>query len=136
MFTLYGTQIRDFLDELKQGKGGIMERDHMLILGFSPKALSLISEICDALESEGGGTIVMMDDLDRQFMEEQLKVLIIFHDSFPSDPLSHFNNLLTSSAVSDGDNTPRLQGGRSAGFAHGSIGSYASVCTDGIMHSR
>jgi hypothetical protein len=59
-----------------------MEREHMLILGFSPKALSLISEICDALESEGGGTIVVMDDLDRQFMEQQLKVLSLNNVQF------------------------------------------------------
>jgi hypothetical protein len=64
--------IRDFLDELKRGTRAIIERDHIVILGFSIKSVALISEICDALESEGGGTIVIMDDLDKQWMEDHI----------------------------------------------------------------
>merc|ERR1719149_152403 len=56
--------ISDFLNELKRGTRAIIETDHIVILGFSVKSVALIEEICDALESEGGGTIVIMDDLD------------------------------------------------------------------------
>ena len=64
--------IKDFLDELKRGTRAIVENDHLIILGFSLKAIALITEICDALESEGGGTIVVMDDLDKSVMDAQI----------------------------------------------------------------
>jgi len=65
--------IRDFLEDLKKGTRAVIETDHIVILGFSIKAVALISEICDALESEGGGTIVIMDDLDKTWMEDNIK---------------------------------------------------------------
>jgi len=64
--------IKDFLDELKRGTRAIVENDHVIILGCNVKAIALITEICDALESEGGGTIVVMDDLDKSVMDSQI----------------------------------------------------------------
>ena len=72
--------IRDFLDELKRGTRAIVEADHIIILGFSVKSVALICEVCDALESEGGGTIVIMDDCEKQGMDEIIEQNIIKSD--------------------------------------------------------
>jgi hypothetical protein len=61
--------IHDFLDSIKRGTRAVVEQDHIVILGLSPKVVAIIIEACNALESEGGRAIVLMDDLDRNVIE-------------------------------------------------------------------
>jgi hypothetical protein len=72
--------IRDFLDDLKRGTRAVVETDHIVILGWSDKTVALVSELCDALESEGGGTIVVMDELEKYEMDDRIRPFLAKKD--------------------------------------------------------
>ena len=72
--------IRDFLDDLKRGTRAVVEADHIVILGWSDKTVALVSELCDALESEGGGTIVVMDELEKYEMDDRIRPFLAKKD--------------------------------------------------------
>jgi hypothetical protein len=53
------------LADLQRGRSPVAEQGHVLILGWSPKALTMIEELAIANESEGGVTIVLFAPLDK-----------------------------------------------------------------------
>ena len=53
-----------------QGLGNVVEKDHSLILGWTSFTVQYILEICLANESEGGGVIVVLDDVDKEVVTE------------------------------------------------------------------
>ena len=63
--------IRNMLDALKKGKSKVVERGHTLILGWTDRCPALIKEIALACESEGGGTICILAEQDRQVLEAE-----------------------------------------------------------------
>mgnify|MGYP002840097921 FL=1 len=58
----------------------MVEADHIVILGWSDKTVALVSELCDALESEGGGTIVVMDELEKYEMDDRIRPFLAKKD--------------------------------------------------------
>eukprot|EP00960_Hanusia_phi_P077665 768725-Hanusia_phi.AAC.3 len=64
--------VSEKVDEFKKGKNRILARDHVLILGFSEKCLDVIEQLAMAMESEGGGEIVVLADKPKEEMEESL----------------------------------------------------------------
>jgi len=72
MIGIISEYIGDKVDELKKGKSRIIESDHTVILGWNDKSLAIIQQIALANESEGGGTIVVLADEDKDELESKL----------------------------------------------------------------
>ncbi|CAK4086154.1 unnamed protein product [Aphanomyces euteiches] len=64
--------VREKMDSLKKGKSQIVEDNHTLLLGWTDKSIYLIREICRANESEKGGVIVVLAELEKEHLEAEL----------------------------------------------------------------
>jgi voltage-gated potassium channel Kch len=65
--------IDEKLDELKKGRSRVLESNHTLILGWSKKIFSVISEIIEANSNQSAPSIVILADLDKVEMEDELR---------------------------------------------------------------
>ncbi len=64
------------IDELRKGKSSVIERDHTLILGWSPKVFQIVSELCIANESRGKTAVVILAEQDKVEMEDALRAKV------------------------------------------------------------
>lgn len=65
--------IEDAISELRKGKSLVIEKDHTLILGWGPKVFQIISELVIANENQQRPRIVVMADMDKVEMEDELR---------------------------------------------------------------
>lgn len=65
--------IEGTLDELRKGRSRVLEKNHTLILGWSPKIFSIISELLIANTSQKRPRIVIMADKDKVEMEDEIR---------------------------------------------------------------
>ena len=72
MIGIISDYLAEKVDDLKKGKSRIIDVDHTVILGWNDKSLSIIQQVSLANESEGGGTIVVLANDDKEIMEERL----------------------------------------------------------------
>ena len=83
------------LDELRKGKTPVIETGHTLILGWSPKIMTIIAELILANENQPSSTVVVMAPEDKVFMEDEIrsriprnkKTRVVCRTGNPSDPL-------------------------------------------------
>ncbi|MCW3085787.1 MAG: potassium transporter TrkA [Bacteroidetes bacterium] len=61
------------LDEMRKGRSQVLEKEHTLILGWSPKVFSIISELIIANENQKKARIVIMADRDKVEMEDEIR---------------------------------------------------------------
>lgn len=61
------------MDDLRKGRSFVLEKDHVLILGWSSKIFTIISEICIANENQKRGVIVILADMDKVLMEDEIR---------------------------------------------------------------
>jgi voltage-gated potassium channel Kch len=61
------------LEELRKGRSKVIEQDHTLILGWSPKIFSILSELIIANENRKKPRIVIMADKDKVEMEDEVR---------------------------------------------------------------
>lgn len=61
------------LDEMRKGRSKVLEADHTLILGWSSKVFSIISELIIANENQKRPRIVIMADKDKVEMEDEIR---------------------------------------------------------------
>lgn len=61
------------LEELRKGRSFVIEKDHVLILGWSSKIFTIISELVIANENQKRGVIVILADKDKVEMEDEIK---------------------------------------------------------------
>lgn len=61
------------MEALKRGKSSVVETNHYLLLGWSDKSFSLIRELILAMESEGGGVIVILSERDKDEIEGEVR---------------------------------------------------------------
>lgn len=64
--------IENRLAELRKGRSRVIERDHVVILGWSPKIFPVISELAIANENQKHGRIVILAARDKSEMEDEL----------------------------------------------------------------
>lgn len=64
------------LEELRKGRSFVVEKDHTLILGWSSKVFSIVSELIVANSNRANAVIVILADKDKVEMEEELKLKI------------------------------------------------------------
>lgn len=64
------TGIENKMTSLQKGKSLVLEKNHVIILGFNENALNIISELIIANENHKHQRIVIMDDVDKTEMED------------------------------------------------------------------
>lgn len=67
-----GLQVK--VDELRKGRSLVVERNHVVILGWSPKIFTIMSELVAANQSRRDGCIVILAEKDKVEMEDELKL--------------------------------------------------------------
>lgn len=63
----------DKMIQLRKGRSNVLERDHTLILGWSPQLFLVIAEICRANNSRRRSSIVVLADRDKVEMEDEIR---------------------------------------------------------------
>ncbi|GAB4132713.1 MAG: lipoprotein [Bacteroidia bacterium] len=61
------------LDELRKGHSRVIEQEHTLILGWSPKIFTIISELIIANQNRKNARIVILADKDKVEMEDEIR---------------------------------------------------------------
>ncbi|MEM0939024.1 MAG: potassium transporter TrkA [Bacteroidota bacterium] len=61
------------LEVLRKGRSFVIEKDHVLILGWSSKIFTIIPELVEANENQKRGIIVILADMDKVIMEDEIK---------------------------------------------------------------
>jgi ion channel POLLUX/CASTOR len=61
------------IEELRKGRSDVLEDDHTLILGWSPRVPSIVKELIIANESRKRAAVVIVADVDKTVMEETLR---------------------------------------------------------------
>ncbi|XP_057758076.1 ion channel POLLUX isoform X1 [Arachis stenosperma] len=69
MLGLVSDAISEKVDSLRKGKSEVIERNHILILGWSDKLGSLLKQLAIANKSVGGGVIVVLAEKEKEEME-------------------------------------------------------------------
>jgi voltage-gated potassium channel Kch len=65
--------IEDKLTELRKGRSFVVERDHTLILGWSPKIFTVLSELAVANENRSKPRVVILAEKDKVEMEDEIR---------------------------------------------------------------
>jgi ion channel POLLUX/CASTOR len=74
--TLIGTitsGMEGAIEEMRKGRSKVLETNHTLILGWSPKIFTVISELLIANENKKKPRIVIMADRDKVEMEDEIR---------------------------------------------------------------
>ncbi len=64
------------IEEMRKGRSFVIEQDHTLILGWSSKVFTIISELVIANESQKRPRIVVMGDKDKVEMEDEIRAKV------------------------------------------------------------
>jgi voltage-gated potassium channel Kch len=64
------------LEDLRKGRSFVVEEDHTLILGWSSRIFLIISELVIANENQKNPRIVILADLDKVEMEEEIRAKV------------------------------------------------------------
>lgn len=70
---LVSSGIMDKIDTLRKGRSAVIEEGHVLILGWSSKIYTIISELILANENQKRGVIVILADKDKVEMEDEIR---------------------------------------------------------------
>lgn len=68
-----GNGIQNKLEELRKGRSVVIEKEHTLILGWSSKIFTIISELVIANENQKNPCIVILADRDKVEMEDEIR---------------------------------------------------------------
>ncbi len=70
------TGLESKLEELRKGRSRVIERDHTVILGWSPQIFTLISELVTANANRRRSCIAILADRDKVQMEDEIRSLV------------------------------------------------------------
>src|SRR3954469_8410889 len=70
------TGLDNKIDELRKGRSFVIENDHTLILGWSETVFTILSELTIANESEDDPVVVILSEIDRVDMEDQIRAKV------------------------------------------------------------
>jgi len=68
-----GSAIQTKFENMRKGRSFVIEQDHTLILGWSSKVFTIISELCIAGENQKKPRIVILADKDKVEMEDEVR---------------------------------------------------------------
>ena len=60
------------LDRLRRGRSVVVERDHTVILGWTPKIFTLLHELAEASRNKRGAAVVILADRDKVEMDGEI----------------------------------------------------------------
>lgn len=69
---LIGTAIQEKVDALRRGRSPVVERNHTLVLGWSSRIFTVVSEIIEADASRQDSAIVVLSARDKLEMEHEI----------------------------------------------------------------
>lgn len=61
------------VDGLRKGRSLVIERDHTVILGYTPKIHALIAELAEAGSNRADASVVVLADRDKVAMDEEIR---------------------------------------------------------------
>ena len=64
--------IEDKMTSLQKGKSQVLEKNHVVLLGFNEDAVNILSELITANENHKNQVVVVMDDVDKTEMEDAI----------------------------------------------------------------
>jgi voltage-gated potassium channel Kch len=67
------TAIEAKMDALRKGRSRVLESRHTVILGWSPRVFSIISELVAANENQKRAAVVILGDRDKVEMEDEIR---------------------------------------------------------------
>lgn len=71
-----GNGIEGKIEELRKGRSLVLEQNHTLILGWSPKIFTIISELMIANENQKNPSIVILSEKDKVEMEDEIRTRV------------------------------------------------------------
>ena len=69
---ILNTGIEEKMTSLQKGKSHVLEKNHVILLGFNEDAINILSELITANENHKNQVIVVMDDMDKTEMEDAI----------------------------------------------------------------
>jgi hypothetical protein len=60
------------LDQLRRGRSVVVEKDHTVILGWTPKIFTLLHELAEANRNKRGASVVVLADRDKVEMDGEI----------------------------------------------------------------
>lgn len=87
-----GLQVR--IEDLRKGRSLVVEKGHVVVLGWSPKIFTILNELLAANQSRRDACIVIMAERDKVAMEDELRLKlprrgrtrIVCRSGNPTDP--------------------------------------------------
>lgn len=76
LIAILGNGVQTKIEELRKGRSFVIEKDHTLILGWSSKIYTIISELTIANENQKKPRIVVLADRDKVEMEDEIRVKV------------------------------------------------------------
>lgn len=73
---IIATGIQTKLEELRKGRSRVIERQHVVILGWNQQIFSIIAELVEANSNRRGATIAVLADKDKVEMEDQIRTRV------------------------------------------------------------
>lgn len=70
---LISTAITRRLEDLRRGRSPVVERDHVVVLGWSPHLVTLVNELAVAAAAHRETCVVILAERDKREMEDELK---------------------------------------------------------------
>ena len=64
------------MDELRKGRSRVIEKDHTVILGWSPQVFTVLPELITANENQANPCVVILGDKDKVEMEDEIRAVI------------------------------------------------------------
>ncbi|KAF5828037.1 hypothetical protein DUNSADRAFT_18299 [Dunaliella salina] len=72
LLTLVSDALGERVDELKSGRGAVLETGHLLILGWSERVFSLLEQLALGCELSGGSTVVILSEQNKDKCTEEI----------------------------------------------------------------
>ncbi|MDR1833927.1 MAG: hypothetical protein LBQ92_04650 [Propionibacteriaceae bacterium] len=73
---IINTGIGDRLDSLRKGRSQVLEKNHIVVLGFNEAAFTILSELITANENQSGEVVVVMDTEPTDEMEDAIRARV------------------------------------------------------------
>ncbi len=64
------------MDELRKGRSRVIEKDHTVILGWSPQVFTVLPELIQANANQSDPCVVILGDKDKVEMEDEIRTLV------------------------------------------------------------
>lgn len=68
------TALDQAIANLKQGRSAVLESEHTLVVGWSPRVVEILRELIEANESEDNPSVVILADAEKEAVDEHIRL--------------------------------------------------------------